>query len=432
MRDILITLMVFATIPAIFYRPYVGVLVWSWLAYMVPHRLAWGFAATFPFAQIVGVVTLISLLFSSEKKRIPINAVTVVWIAYVIWMNITTLFALSPDMAMIEWDRVMKIQLFSFISLMLMYGRDRINYLIIVIVVSIGLYSVKGGLFAFFGGTGRVYGPSGGFFEDNNSMGLAAVMMLPLMAYLYSIANKRYLKLAMIGVLGFTVLAILSTQSRGAFLAVSTTIAYLWYRSTKKTLIGIVILCAAPVFWFSMPDHWHDRMATIKTYEEDGSAMGRINAWEFAYNVAVDRPIVGGGFRVFQPDNFERYAPDPENFHDAHSIYFEILGEHGFVGLTLFLLLGFLAYRAAGQVIKMTKWNDELGWANMLGRMMQACLVAYATGGLFLGLAYWDLYYHFIVIVVLLREHVNSVLADNRRQIGENLQPAGEAGRQGA
>ena len=427
MRDVLITLMVFATIPAIFYRPYVGVLVWSWLAYMNPHRLAWGFAASFPFAQIVGLVTLVSLFFSSEKKQIPINAVTVVWIVFVIWMNVTTLFALAPDASMIEWDRVMKIQFFSFVSLMLMYGRDRINYLIIVIVVSIGLYSVKGGLFAFFGGTGRVYGPSGGFFEDNNSMGLAAVMMLPLMVYLYSIANKRYLRYAMIAVIGLTILAILSTQSRGAFLAVSATVAYLWYRSTKKTLIGIVILCAAPIFWFSMSDHWHERMASIKTYEEDGSAMGRINAWEFAYNVAVDRPIVGGGFRVFQPENFEIYAPDPENFHDAHSIYFEILGEHGFIGLTLFLMLGFLTYLAAGQVMKSTRWHDDLKWANLLGRMMQACLVAYATGGLFLGLAYWDLYYHFIVIVVLLREHVNGVLADKQRQIGENPQVAGEA-----
>jgi len=72
-----------------------------------------------------------------------------------------------------------------------------------------------------------------------------------------------------------------------------------------------------------MPDAWMQRMGTIKTYEQDGSAMGRINAWHFAFNLALDRPIVGGGFETFQPDLFLKYAPEPENYHDSHSIYFE-------------------------------------------------------------------------------------------------------------
>lgn len=378
---------------------------------MVPHRLAWGLAHSFPFAQVVGLVTLIALLFSSERKRIPINGATVVWIAFVLWMNLTTLFALVPDQAAIEWDRVMKIQLFSFVSLMLMYGQNRINLLVGVIVASIGFYAVKGGVFAFFGGAGRVYGPSGGFFEENNAMGLAAVMILPLMVYVLSQTKARYLRFAMYVVIGLTVLAILSTQSRGAFIAVSATVVYLWWRSRKKVLVGLLIVIAAPIFFFSMPQHWHDRMATISTYEEDGSAMGRINAWYFAYNLALDRPLVGGGFRAFEPDLFLEYAPVPDDFHDAHSIYFEILGEHGFVGLALFLSLGILTFRSAGKVITLTKKNADLQWANSLARMLQACLVAYAAGGMFLGLAYWDLYYHFVVLVLLLREHVDGVFA---------------------
>ena len=88
-----------------------------------------------------------------------------------------------------------------------------------------------------------------------------------------------------------------------------------------------------------------------------------------------------------------------------------MLGEHGFVGLGLFLTLGLLSLRASGQVIRRTRDREDLGWANSLARMLQASLVAYATGGLFLGLAYWDLYYHLVVLVVMLREHVNGVLS---------------------
>ncbi len=81
-------------------------------------------------------------------------------------------------------------------------------------------------------------------------------------------------------------------------------------------------------------------MWTIRDYQEDSSSMGRINAWHFAANLAADRPVVGGGFQVFTPELFQKYAPNPTDFHDAHSIYFESLAEQGYVGLALFVLIG--------------------------------------------------------------------------------------------
>ena len=407
MRDALIFLLIFATIPAILMRPYIGALTWAWLSFMNPHRLSWGAAHNFPFAQIIGIVTLVSMLFSSEKKRVPITNVTIVWLLFIVWMNVTYIYALIPELAETEWQRVMKIQFFSFVTIMLLPGRDRINYVVAIIVASIAFWAVKGGLFAIStGGSGRVFGPAGSFIEDNNGLGLAVVIVLPLMVYVMSQLQKRWMRMAMLGVIGLSVLAILTTQSRGAFLAVSATVAYIWSRSKRKALFGAIVLIAAPIFFFSMPQQWHDRMNTISTYEEDGSAMGRINAWYFAWNLAVDRPLVGGGYGAFEPELFKKFAPQPEDYHDAHSIYFEMLGEHGFVGLGLFLLLGLLTFRTAGKVVKMTHGDEEREWANALGRALQASLVAYATGGLFLGLAYWDLYYHLIVITVLLRDHL--------------------------
>lgn len=374
---------------------------------MNPHRLTWGAAFDYEFAQVIGIATLVAIIFRTDSKRIPFNRTVVVWLALIFWMNVTTYYALIPDDAWLEWDQVMKIQLFAFITLLLMQSQKRINLLIGVIIVSIGFYSLKGGLFALLTGSEhRVYGPPGTFIADNNDLGMAALMVVPLMIYALTQSKQRYQKVIAVVAIGLSVLSILTSQSRGAFLAVIATVIFLWWRSNAKATTAIVISILAPVLFFSMPDHWHERMQSISEYEQDGSAMGRINAWGYAYNLALDRPMVGGGFQAFDPDLFRVYAPDPDDFHDSHSVYFETLGEHGFIGLILFLLLGIFAFRSASRTIMLTRGIADFRWANILAGMLQASLVAFAVGGLFLGRAYFDLYYHILAMIVLLQDYV--------------------------
>lgn len=400
------------SLPVIFRRPYVGVLVWSWLSYMNPHRLTWGFAYDFPFAQIVGLVTIVAMLFDREKKHFPLTGLTGIWIALILWMNVTTLFALEPDYAWHAWDRTMKIQLFSIVSLILMKEPKRLHYLVCTIVICVGFFGVKGGIFSVLtGGQYLVWGPPGSFIEGNNAMGLAMVMVIPLMWYLARHTQKKYLRLAIYASIGITSLAILTTHSRGALLAIAGMLLFVWFKSRKKAWLGIVLIVAVPVYWLAMPQEWRDRMETISEYEQDGSAMGRINAWYFAYEIAKDRPLVGGGFDTFTPRLFQKYAPQPEDFHDAHSIYFEVLGEHGFVGLALFLGLGLAAMRTAGRTASAARLSPDTLWISDLAAMLQASIIGYAIGGGFLGLAYFDLYYHLVVIIILLRSILSDTVA---------------------
>ena len=142
-------------------------------------------------------------------------------------------------------------------------------------------------------------------------------------------------------------------------------------------------------------------MATIGEYEQDASVQGRFNSWRFAFNLAVHSPFVGGGFNAFTRELFFRYAPEPDNFHDAHSIYFQVLGEHGFVGLGLFLsMLGF-CYVTGSRIKRLGRGNVELKWAYDLASALQASLVAYSIGGAFLGMAYYDLFYHLVALTAL-------------------------------
>jgi probable O-glycosylation ligase (exosortase A-associated) len=141
-------------------------------------------------------------------------------------------------------------------------------------------------------------------------------------------------------------------------------------------------------------------MNTINDYQEDASAQGRINAWKMAWNLAVDRVLIGGGFNVYMPDVFARYAPIPEA-RAAHSIYFQVLGEHGFVGLFLFLLIWILTWSHAKKIVRAVGRDPELSWARELALMVQVSLVGYAVGGAFLSLAYFDLPYDLMICIVV-------------------------------
>ena len=402
MRDIIIFLVFFSLVPMVFYRPYIGLLLWSWIGYMNPHRLSYGVAYSFPFAALGAGITFVAFIFSKEKKTFPINAVTVVWMLFVFWMLITTIVSLIPANAWPEWERAMKIQLMILMTLLLVNDRTKLIHLIWVVVFSIGFFGIKGGVFTILtSGGALIWGPPGSFIEGNNELALALIMILPLIRFLQMYITNKWMKRVMLVCIGLCALSILASYSRGAFLAISVIGLFFWFKSNKKLLSGIIVVVIAIGALSMMPSQWWERMDTIETYDEDGSALGRINAWYFAFNLAVDRPLVGGGFRAFSLSLFPLYAPDPEDFHDAHSIYFEVLGEQGFVGLFLFLLMYFLAYREGSKTIRLAKGKPDIKWAGDLAAMTQVGLIGYAVGGAFLGLAYFDLPYHLMSILVL-------------------------------
>ncbi len=411
MRDFITLAIVFGLLPVIVVRPYVGVLAWCWISYMNPHRLAYGLAYDFPVAAIIGGATLVGLVFTKEQKRIPWTWLTVCWVLFVLWMSVTTLFALVPDAAFEAWTKTIKIQSMAFVTVMLMCTRERITLLVATIAGSLAFYGLKGGIFTVLtGGDYKVWGPPGSFIEDNNAVALALVMTIPLLRYLQLNVESRLIKLGLWLTMGLSILAIVASYSRGAFIAASAMILYMIVKSRKRGQIILVVLLSLPLLLNFIPEKWFDRMSTIAQYEQDASAMGRVNAWWFAYNLAKDRPVTGGGFDTFDRELFQRYAPDADDIHGAHSIYFEVLGEHGFVGLFLFLLLAALALRTSTWIVQHTRDRADMKWASDLATFVRVSVVGFAVGGAFLGLAYFDLYYHLIAILVLLRAVVERQL----------------------
>lgn len=401
MRDIFVTAIIFGMLPFVFRRPWIGILLWTWLAYMNPHRQTWGFAYNFPFSMVVGLVTLTAFVFAKDKKEMLWTRETVVLLLFVIWMLITTIFSFYPDLAWLQWNKVWKIQLMVFLVALIIKDRHQVHWMVWVIALSLGYYGVKGGIFTILnGGQFRVQGPADSFIGGNNEMALALVILIPLIRYLHLQETRKWVKLGLASAMVLSGVASIGSQSRGALLAMLVMGLFLWFKSRNKIITGIYMLVALAIIAAVMPQKWYDRMNTIETYQTDDSALGRINAWHTAFNVAKSN-LTGGGFEMFQPATFRKYAPDPWNVRDVHSIYFQMMGEQGFIGFALFMLLALMAWTRAQQIIKRCKRDPDKKWASDLASMVQVSLIGYATGGAFLGLGYFDLPYHLIIIIVL-------------------------------
>jgi probable O-glycosylation ligase (exosortase A-associated) len=277
-----------------------------------------------------------------------------------------------------------------------------------------------------------VFGPSGSFIEDNNSLALALVMTIPLLRYLQLQATNRWVRWGLLAAIVLCGFSVLGSHSRGALLAVTAMLTVFWLKSRRKMATGFALALLVPVAIGFMPEKWEDRMRSIQNYEQDNSAMGRINAWTMAFNVAIDRPFLGGGFDMESPSVYARYAPDPSIVRSAHSIYFQMLGQHGFVGLALFLLLWFLVWRDASWIIKQSRSRKELHWASDLAHMIQVSLVGYAVGGAFLNLAYYDVPYNLLIALVLTRILVDKEIKSVDQQEGVPMRLQMNAGKAGS
>jgi probable O-glycosylation ligase (exosortase A-associated) len=411
-RDIIIVGIVIGAIPYILRRPWSGILMWAWISYMAPHRLCWSFAYDFPVAAITAGALFLGMLLNREPGRMPRSAVLWPWALFVVWTCITLATALNPDGAFTYWTRFIKGQGLTLCVMLLITNRVRLEAFLLVVAMSIGFYGVKGALFAI--GTGfesRVWGPPDSAIDGNNEIALALLMVMPLLRYFQVFTPKKLHKNVYLGTMAFSLISALSTYSRGALLAMGMMTASLVWKSKRRAAMLLLVVAAVPIAVSLMPDKWFDRMNTIHTYQEDSSAMGRINAWHFAWNLAKDRPLTGGGMRTFTKLLFYKYAPNPLDHHDAHSIYFQVLAEQGFPGLAFFLLTIFMGYRLCSAIMKRTEGIPEVAWANELSRMIQVSLLAYLTGGAFLGLAYFDLPYHLIAVAVIANGLVERQLA---------------------
>ena len=414
------------SLPFIFVSPFYGVLLWYVFSLGNFHTLIWGGPfAYLNYAYVIAILTCLSWSFSrADKKQLPITPLVILTVLFSIWITFTSWFALAPaNDVWPKWTGVQKMLFMCLVGYALTTTRERLNQLIWVVVLTIGLWGVKGALWSILHGGGEIHGPDNGMLSDNNDFGLGLILILPLLFYQWHLATNRHVRRGLL-FMGFLVtLAVFFTYSRGALVGVCAMGAVFWLRSRAKFTTGLLISALALSVFSFAPERWFNRMGTIETFQHDGSAMGRLHLWQVSLRIAELHPITGGGFRVtFWPNvtNDMLRGTDLERLtkpRAAHSIYFDALSEHGWIGFSLFVMILGYSWMNCVWLIRRTRNRSDLAWANLLGRMGQAVLVGYATAGAFASQAYLDEYWCIIFI-----------FDAARRLVAKQLVPAGVFG----
>jgi probable O-glycosylation ligase (exosortase A-associated) len=411
LRGILLLLWFIPSIPASFFRPYYGILVWTIVAFTSPQWYTWGAAHLIPWALVIAVPTIAGFLASGPSLDRFATKETVLICLLWVWFSITTVLSVNNPVFMqhsdATWYRyglISKIFLMVFITIGVVNSFARLRTLVIVIASCFGIFVVKSLPFLLLtSGADRLYGPEKSMIEDNNDFGLALNMTLPMFFFLAQSESRPWMKRLWGALFLMTIPTIFFTYSRGALLSLVVLLVLMILRLKQRLILIPIALLAISVAVMFAPQSWKDRMNPSEDNMLDRSARGRINAWTFAVHLAADYPITGGGFETFTRPLFAVYAPDPTDVHGPHSVYFGILGEHGIPGLCLFLCLIGSAFYSLHEVLKWGRYHDD-EVAIAYSHMFRFSLIGFLVAGLFLGRAYFDYAYTIIACIVILRK----------------------------
>lgn len=436
MRDLWLVGFLFVAIYYSFRRPYIGVAAWTWIALMAPAKWAFGFSQSFRLNLTIVLVTALSWLFIQKSKEFRLNGMGFWILFFGFWTTVTTAFTLKTDVAWVwsYWNQFLKIiLLFVFITLTVT-RRLHIDTLVWAIVLAISAYagmeSVK---FVLSGGSHMIKGRAG-IIADRNDLAVAINMCIPLVIYLIQTVRHKHLKLGLWVLLALNILAIVGTSSRGGFIGLAILAFAFWLKSRHKVVLAMLALLLIPVAYQKTPEDWRERQATIATAaEEDGSFIGRLWAWKVSTLIALDHPITGGGFRaVTEPNLWHYYAPFTPGFSPletppipeyvkpkaAHNIYFQVLGDHGFVGLGIFLLFLGLALLSTLRNTHLAR-RHQVQWFQYLSSALTLSLIGFGITGANVSLAYFDLLYALlgVIAVMTLRREALLGLAPARQPV---------------
>jgi probable O-glycosylation ligase (exosortase A-associated) len=412
MRDIALTVLIIGLLPVCLVRPWIGVLVWYWFGLMNPHMFAWGFARHQPFAMGIALATLIGALMAKDRAPIPWNRELALIVLLLVYFTFTTFFAWEPVPAWKYLEQVAKILLMTFIATMFIYGKDRVRALMLVIGLSIAFYGIKGAIFTVTtGGAYKVQAPEGVFIGGNTFLGLALNMVIPVLVSLAREEENKKLRIFLNFSAACCAISSLFTYSRGAFLGLAVVLPLLLLKDPRKAWGGVMLLVLAGslAVWIAPEGLWR-RTETIQTYEQDMSAMKRIRSWSVAWNIAKDYPLTGAGFQFeFSPNKARWYGYASEELRAmpggtqaAHSAYFQILGQHGFVALGMYVFLIVSTIATLTRLRKRALALPNAGWIAVYSDGLRIGIIAFAISGAFINVAYFDLYFIYVAMTAIL------------------------------
>jgi putative inorganic carbon (HCO3(-)) transporter len=262
-------------------------------------------------------------------------------------------------------------------------------------------------------GGGHVTDQISGFVGDNNVFGLVLCLVVAiLMGLRTTLPTKKWVRTAFYVFIAFVVLCIIYTKSRGAFASLGVILllgSIFSRRPVRHTLLFIVVTMAGYAF---LPSDYFERLSTVENLSEDASAMGRFENWELSWNEALEYPFTGVGPENHIPYNNHVVKP-AVHVRVAHSVYFQVLGELGFVGLVLYILYILMGLKILVKTWRFSrhvvKTNPDLVWVRDTAFWMACGYAGYILGSGLLNMLYiefpwYAMFYGSMLLPLLHRE----------------------------
>ncbi|HEY4043590.1 MAG TPA: putative O-glycosylation ligase, exosortase A system-associated [Rhodopila sp.] len=398
--------------------PFVATLGYVWVDTFGPQSVAYILLNQIPVAMIMGAAAIVTYILFDRRSPPPLSAESALMIVMVIWVNLTMIWAEVPDAAWEKWNWAVKTLAFATFIPLVIRSRIQIEAFAQTYVFSLAANFVPFGLKTLISGGG--YGANLGLVGGNTGLsegGLLStvcLMAVPLSMHLAEhsqlIPQMRLRSLAYWSIAGLAVATAIGTYERSALIGIVVLGAYMWIRTKHKCSFGIVAVLVGCFMIYATSSAWNQRVATIGSFERENSAYTRILVWRWTLTFAATHPF-GGGFASNLINRIE--LPGTENqpatveFGRAfHSIYFEMLGELGYPGLGIFLLITAITFFKLRRLAKKTRADPELAWVASLSDALQSGLAVFLSSGAFLGIAFQPMYWYFIAMSISLSAYV--------------------------
>lgn len=413
MRDLFLLAFLPYLIYLILRRPFVGAALWIWSSLLMPANWMWGIAAGLRYNLIIVIAAVGSYLLQANKPRIAWTTTATFAVLFYLWFSLSAINAITEtSVPWIWWDTFTRIFVLVIFCQLVLVKKLHWDVFIWAMVLALGGYGMLEATKYIASGFNHQIVGMGGQLRDRNDLALALNVMIPLAVYLKSQATHRYIRLGLRAMIVLLPVAIIGTFSRGGLVTLLF-IGLFYLMVSGRRFIPLAITMGVLAFGLSyvVTDEYIKRAETIQTADEDASFMGRASAWKLSLYIALDRPLIGGGpFAVQTPDVSSRYrdrydseewfstGPFEQAARAAHSMYFQVLGDTGFVGFGWFMLMLSSAALLMLRTVRHARRIGDQGLESLATGLLLA-LGAYMVGGAALSVAYYDLLFGLIGLI---------------------------------
>ncbi len=453
MRDLIFVGYLAAIMLLAFKRPFLFTLIYAYIDIVSPQRLSYFLLNSIPLSLIMFVLAFLGFLVSDDKKNVRIAPRWVLLLVLLAYCGYTTTIAAEPVAALEKWSWVWKALVFAAFLPLTLHTKLRIEALILTMVLCASALIVTGGIKTAAGGGG--YGSLVILIDDNSGLfegsiiSCVAIGIIPLILWLAKHGTifkpDRMVRLYAAALIFACLLIPVGTQARTGIVCIAVLgillLRYARYRMLYLGTVAIIGLAAIPF----LPSSFTQRADTIKDYKADESASTRIAVWAWTWEYVKEHPM-GGGFEVYRQNRI-RYdiaqkekagelppvdAPAVKEIVDQgrafHSSYFEMLGEQGFPGLIIWLIIHIGGVWRMEVIARMYRKRDrpDEAWVAPLATALQNAQIIYVVGSLFVGIAFQAYFF----MLIALQIGLDTYLSRRRKEAawrpikGQSIRPA--------